>query len=155
MEKKTASVAGTGLLHIPIVRPTFCSRYPDIGYYDDNSVDVTVTGVPTDSGSGVTLAEKYLFRTDVGSYGSIWLTGGTTLTSVTEGSRIIYVLIRDNCGNNATDLDSIPVVVDTTNPTGYSSTIFEINNIHIFMKTGVEQLSISMVNKIISGLILK
>ncbi|MHA2316353.1 MAG: hypothetical protein ACXAC6_01295 [Candidatus Hodarchaeales archaeon] len=110
---------------------------PDTGYYDDDSVDVTVTGTPTDGGSGVTLTTRYLFRTDDGSYGSTWLSGGATLTSVTEGLRTIYVLIRDNCGNNATDLDSLNVEVDLTDPSGFTSSLSETNNIqYLYLSAG-------------------
>jgi len=99
---------------------------PDTGYYDDDSVDVTISGSPTDSGSGVPAA-SYSYRTDDGSYGP-WYSGGTTLTSVTEGSRTIYVQVRDNVGNVIADLDSVNVEVDWTSPTGFGSTLYEILN---------------------------
>ncbi|MHA2401977.1 MAG: hypothetical protein ACXADH_03215, partial [Candidatus Kariarchaeaceae archaeon] len=99
---------------------------PDIGYYDDNSVDIAISGTPTDGGSGLN-ALGYSYKYDGGVYGS-WVAGGTTITSVPEGSRTMYVQIRDNVGNIAVDVDSVNVVIDLTNPTGYSSTLYEISN---------------------------
>ena len=99
---------------------------PDTGYYDDESVEVSLSGAPTDSGSGIPTI-RYGYRTDDGTYG-VWFSGGTTLTSVTEGSRTIYVQVRDNVGNIASDLDSVSVEVDLTNPSDYTSTIVETNN---------------------------
>ncbi|MFX0183026.1 MAG: hypothetical protein ACFE95_08100, partial [Candidatus Hodarchaeota archaeon] len=108
---------------------------PDTGYYDDNSVDVTITGSPTDSGSGVPTV-RFSYKYDGGTYGS-WFSGGTTLTSVPEGSRTIYVQVRDNVGNNATELDSVPVVVDLNPPSGYTSKIYETNNgQYLYNETG-------------------
>ncbi|MHA2032851.1 MAG: hypothetical protein ACW99Q_26075, partial [Candidatus Kariarchaeaceae archaeon] len=96
---------------------------PDTGYYDDDSVDVTIAGAPSDSGGSGLPSLRYSFRPDDGSY-ETWESGGITLTSVTEGSRTIYVLVRDNCGNNATDIDSVGVVVDLTDPVGYTKGTF-------------------------------
>jgi hypothetical protein len=99
---------------------------PDTDYYDDDSVNVTITGTPDDSGSGLPSA-RYSYKYDGGAYGS-WLSSGTTLTSVPEGPRTIYVRVIDNVGNIATDIDSVGVVVDLTPPTGYTSAIYETNN---------------------------
>jgi hypothetical protein len=109
---------------------------PDTGYYDDDSVDVSITGTPSDSGGSLLPSNRYSYRTDEGSY-ETWESGGTTLTSVSEGSHTIFILVRDNVGNNATDIDSVNVVVDTISPSGYTTTIHEINNFqYIYAPSG-------------------
>lgn len=111
---------------------------PDTGYDDDGDVDVVPVSSPLDSGSGLPTL-RYLYRTDDGSYGTTWLSAGTTLTSVSEGSRTIYILVRDNVGNNASDLTSVgPLIVDTTPPLGFTSIIYEIANgqyLYVFNET--------------------
>ncbi|MFX0172328.1 MAG: hypothetical protein ACFE9L_10435, partial [Candidatus Hodarchaeota archaeon] len=101
---------------------------PDTGYYDDDSVNVLITGGPSDSGGSGLPTDAYCYRTDDGSYNSSWYSGGGTIVSVNHGSRTIYVRVRDYVGNIATDIDSVAVVVDLAPPSGYTSTIHEINN---------------------------
>jgi len=97
---------------------------PNTGYYDDDSIDVTVSGSADDglgNVAGVNSTYPYGYKYDGGSYGS-WLSGGSTIAGVTDGSRTIYIRVKDNVDNIATDLDSVGVIVDIDSPTGYSLT---------------------------------
>ncbi|MHA2401711.1 MAG: hypothetical protein ACXADH_01870, partial [Candidatus Kariarchaeaceae archaeon] len=111
---------------------------PDTGYYDDDSVDVTLTGSVTDSGGSGLPTARYSYKYDGGSYSS-WLSGGTTVTTVPEGAQTIYVQVRDNVGNNASDIDSVAVIVDLTNPAGYSKGTFSqttVNALYYLYSSG-------------------
>ncbi|MHA2401976.1 MAG: hypothetical protein ACXADH_03210, partial [Candidatus Kariarchaeaceae archaeon] len=98
---------------------------PDTGYYDDDSVEVTISGTPTESGSGVSTT-PYSYKYDGGTYGTN-VSGGATITSVPQGNNSLWVRVRDKVGN-AQEFELNWVIVDLTNPTGYTSTIYETAN---------------------------
>jgi hypothetical protein len=86
---------------------------PDTGYYDDDSVDVSVSG-GSDGGSGLP-TNKYAYQRDSEGYGAYTSSATNTFSSTSDGSHTLYVKMIDNVGNEASP-DSVGVVYDGNSP---------------------------------------
>ncbi|MFX1249221.1 MAG: hypothetical protein ACFFBQ_17655, partial [Promethearchaeota archaeon] len=103
---------------------------PNDGYYDDPTIDIDATdkGSITETGSGLP-NDCYTYQINTAGYQS-WSTSDTAvLTAVINGTQNLYVIVRDNVGNNGTEA-STSVIVDTTSPSKFVLTMGRVGALY-------------------------
>ncbi|MCK5493434.1 MAG: hypothetical protein KAJ14_10030, partial [Candidatus Omnitrophica bacterium] len=86
---------------------------PSIGYDDDTTIDFSVSGA-TDAASGLS-ADSYVYKIDLDLYADGVSATTIQYTGQPEGSRTVYVKVKDNVGNEGSE-ESASVVIDITTP---------------------------------------